>query len=317
MNHLPLVSTRQAFGEELCELGKKIENIVVLNADLSVSTRTSFFAEAFPERFFNAGIAEQNMMGVAAGLSTTGFIPIVSTLAVFAAGRAYDQIRNTICHSALNVKIAGSHSGISMGEDGSSHQSIEDIALMRVIPGMTVLVPADGLETKRALRAAIEHEGPVYMRLGRPEVAAITHRKSSFTLGRAKILRNGNDATIVACGIMVFQALKAADVLKCRGINVRVINMHTVKPLDLEVLSEAAEQTGGIVTAEDHSVIGGLGSAVLEALAWVRTKLPVYQIGIRDTFGESGNPDDLMRKYGLSWENIAKAVEEILSVKGV
>ena len=315
INSPQLMSTRDAYGQVLVEIGKEQKNIVVLNADLSQSTRTSLFAETFPERFFNAGIAEQNMMGVAAGLATTGFIPVVSTLAIFAAGRAYDQVRNTIVHSGLNVKIVATHSGITMGKDGSSHQSIEDIALMRVIPDMTVIVPADALETKKALRATIEYKGPVYIRLGRPEIPVVTDEESPFVIGKADILRKGNDLSIIACGIMVFQALKAADALVSQGIKARVINMHTIKPLDLEILFNAAKETGAILTAEDHSIIGGLGSAVLEALACKETRPPVYRIGVRDVFGESGEPDDLIKKYGLSWKDIVKAAKEVLSLK--
>ena len=315
INSPQLMSTRDAYGQVLVEIGKEQKNIVVLNADLSQSTRTSLFAETFPERFFNAGIAEQNMMGVAAGLATTGFTPVVSTLAIFAAGRAYDQVRNTIVHSGLNVKIVATHSGITMGKDGSSHQSIEDIALMRVIPDMTVIVPADALETKKALRAAIEYKGPVYIRLGRPEIPVITDEKSPFVIGKADILRKGNDLSIIACGIMVFQALKAADALVSQRIKARVINMHTIKPLDLEILFNAAKETGAILTAEDHSIIGGLGSAVLEALACKEPRPPVYRIGVRDVFGESGEPDDLIKKYGLSWKDIVKAAKEVLSLK--
>ncbi len=315
MSSTQLISTRDAFGEELVDIGKKKENIVVLSADLAKATRTSWFAKAFPERFFNVGIAEQNMMGIAAGLSTTGFIPVVSTVAIFAAGRAYDQVRNTIVHSNLNVKITATHSGISMGKDGSSHQAIEDIALMRVIPHMTLIVPADAPETKKALRAAIEYKGPVYIRLGRPEIPVITDEKSPFILGKADILRKGNDLSIIACGIVVPQSLKAADVLASQGIKARVINMHTIKPLDVEVLYNAAKETGAIVTAEDHSIIGGLGSAVLEAFSCKEARPPVYRIGVRDVFGESGEPDDLMRKYGLSWQDIVKAAEEVLSLK--
>jgi transketolase len=315
MSSTQLISTRDAFGEELVDMGKEKENIVVLSADLAKTTRTSWFAKAFPKRFFNVGIAEQNMMGIAAGLSTTGFIPVVSTVAIFAVGRAYDQVRNTIAHSGFNVKIAATHGGISMGKDGSSHQAIEDMALMRVIPDMTVIVPADAPETKKALRAAIEYKGPVYIRLGRPEIPIITDEKSPFILGKADILRKGNDLSIIACGMMVPQSLKAASVLASQGIKARVINIHTIKPLDMEVLYNAAKETGAIVTAEDHSVIGGLGSAVLEAFSCKEARPPVYRIGVRDVFGESGEPDDLMRKYGLSWQDIVKAAEEVLSLK--
>ncbi len=307
-----LISTRDAFGEALLEMGKEREDIIVLSADLAKATRSSFFAKDFPNRFFNAGIAEQNMMGIAAGLSTTGFIPIVSTLSIFAACRAYDQVRNTIVHSGFNVKIVATHSGISMGKDGSSHQSIEDIALMRVIPNMTVIVPADAPETKKALRAAIEYKSPVYIRLGRPKIPIITDGRSPFVIGKAGILRKGSDVTIIACGIMVDQSLKAADVLDSQGIRVRVINMHTIKPLDSEVLRSAAKETGAILTAEDHSIIGGLGSAVLETLACTKNRPPVHRIGIRDVFGESGEPDDLIKKYGLSWQDIVKTARKAL-----
>ena len=314
MNSDKLISTRDAFGEALLEIGRERKNVVALGADLSKTTRTSLFARAFPGRFFNVGIAEQNMMGIAAGLSTTGFIPVVSTLAIFAVDRAYDQVRNTIVHSGFNVKIVATHSGISMGKDGSSHQSIEDIALMRVIPNMTVIVPADAPETKKALRAAIEHKGPVYIRLGRPKIPIVTDENSPFLIGKANVLRKGSDISIIACGIMVDQSLKAADVLASQGIKARVVNMHTIKPLDLEVLSDAAKETSAILTAEDHSIIGGLGSAVLEALACTTNRPPVYRIGIRDVFGESGEPDDLIKKYGLSWQDLVKTARKALSL---
>ena len=309
LNSSRLMSTRDAFGEVLAEIGKEKTNVVVLSADLAEATRASVFAKAFPERFFNVGSAEQDMMGVAAGLATTGFIPVVTSLAIFAAGRAYEQVRNTIAHSNLNVKIIGTHSGISMGKDGSTHQSIEDIALMRVIPNMTVIVPADASETKKAVRATIEHKGPVYFRLGRPELPFITNTKSEFVIGKADILRKGSDVSILACGIMVIEALKTADILTSRRINARVINIHTIKPLDGETISRAAEETGAIIVAEDHSVIGGLGSAVLEALASMGNRPPVYQVGIGDVFGESGNPNNLVKKYGLSAQDIVKNVE--------
>ncbi|MBE0478813.1 transketolase family protein [Candidatus Aerophobetes bacterium] len=308
-----LIATRDAFGEELVEIGKKNKNLVVLSADLAKSTRTIEFATVFPERFFNAGVAEQNMMGIAAGLSTSGFVPIVSTLAIFAAGRAYDQVRNTIAHSRLNVKIVATHSGVSMGKDGSSHQSIEDIALMRVIPHMVVISPADGPETKKALRSAIEYEGPVYMRLGRPELPVVTQHINSFNIGKADVLQEGTDVSIITCGIMVHQALKAAEILSSQNIRAGVINMHTIKPLDVEVIHQAARSTLVILTAEDHSIIGGLGSAVLETLSCANIRPPVYRIGVRDVFGESGSTDQLMKKYELTWENIVQAVHKILN----
>jgi len=308
-----LISTRDAFGETLLEIGKERKDVVVLSADLAKTTRTSLFGKAFPTRFFSVGIAEQNMMGIAAGLSTTGLIPIVSTLAIFAADRAYDQVRNTIVHSGFNVKIVATHSGISMGKDGSSHQSIEDIALMRVMPNMTVIVPADAPETKKALRAAIKHKGPAYIRLGRPKVPIVTDEESPFVIGKANVLRKGSDITIIACGIMVTQAVKSADILASQGIEARVVNMHTIKPFDLEVLHNAAKETKAILTAEDHSIIGGLGSAVLEALSCVGNRPPVYRIGICDVFGESGESDNLIKKYGLSWQDIAKTAKKALS----
>jgi len=315
INSSQLMSTRDAFGEALVEVGKEKKNVIVLTADLSQATRTFLFARVFPERFFNLGICEQNMMGVAAGLATTGFIPVATSLAIFATGRAYEQIRNTIAHSNFNVKIIGSHGGISMGEDGSTHQSIEDIALMRVIPNMTVIVPADAPQTKKAVRAAIEYKGPVYIRLGRPKLPIVTDTKSKFVIGKADVLRRGNDVSIVACGVMVIQALKAADILASRGINARVINMHTIKPLDLKILSLASGETGALIVAEDHSVIGGLGSATLEALACIENRPPVYQVGVYDVFGESGDPNDLIEKYGLSPQSIVKGVERVLPLK--
>jgi transketolase len=295
-------------------LGAENPNIVVLDADLSKSTRTDIFAARFSERFFNVGIAEQNLMGTAAGLALAGKIPFVSSFAVFATGRAFEQVRNSICHARLNVKIVASHGGITVGEDGASHQAVEDIALMRSLPNMTVIVPADAVQTAHAVRAAAEYHGPVYIRLGRMAVPQVYSEDYRFVWGRADVLREGRDATIVACGIMVFQALVAADVLAREGIEVTVINMAMVKPLDLETLLVAARRTGAVVTAEEHSIIGGLGSVVAEALG-EHYPVPLHRVGLPDVFGESGKPEDLLEKYGLTAKHLVAAVHQVLARK--
>lgn len=305
------IATRDAYGEILVELGKKNPRIVVLDADLSKSTKTASFKEAFPERFFNMGVAEADMMGTAAGFAAAGMIPFASTFAVFATGRAYDQLRNSIAYPALNVKIVATHAGITVGEDGGSHQSIEDIAIMRVMPNMTVIVPADGPETKNAVKAAVELDGPVYIRLGRSGVPVLSSEEEPFILGKGKILRNGSDISIIAVGIMVSKALEAAQALSQQGIEARVINLPTIKPLDQDIIIQAARETGGIVTAEEHSIIGGLGGAVSEVTA-ENCPVPVKRVGVRDTFGESGLPELLLEKYGLTSENIVAAVQELL-----
>ncbi len=305
------IATRDAYGEILVELGKKNPRIVALDADLSKSTKTANFKKAFPQRFFNMGVAEADMMGTAAGLAAAGLIPFASTFAVFATGRVYDQLRNSIAYPNLNVKIVATHAGITVGEDGGSHQSIEDIAIMRVMPNMTVIVPADGPETKKAVEAAVEMDGPVYIRLGRSGVPVIFSEEEPFTPGRGKILREGSDISIIAVGIMVSKALEAAQTLSQKGIEARVINMSSIKPLDQDMIVQAARETGGIVTAEEHSIIGGLGGAVSEVTA-ERYPVPVKRVGVQDTFGESGSPELLLEKYGLTPENIVKAVEEIL-----
>ncbi len=305
------IATRDAYGEILVELGKTNPRIVVLDADLSKSTKTANFKEVFPERFFNMGVAEADMMGTAAGLAAAGMIPFASTFAIFATGRAYDQLRNSIAYTALNVKIVATHAGITVGEDGGSHQSIEDIAIMRVMPNMTVIVPADGPETKKAVQAAVELEGPVYIRLGRSGVPVLFTEEEPFTLGKGKILREGKDISIIAVGIMVSKALEAAETLSQQGIEARVINLSTIKPLDEDIIIQAARETGGIVTAEEHSIIGGLGGAVSEVTA-ENCPVPVKRVGVRDTFGESGLPELLLEKYGLTPENIIKAAKEVL-----
>ena len=309
------VATREAYGKALAQLAKTNENVVVLDADLSKSTKTADFKEVCPERFFNMGIAEANMMGVAAGLSTCGKIPFVSTFAMFAAGRAFEQIRNSLCYPRLNVKVCATHAGLTVGEDGASHQAIEDLALMRSIPNMTVICPADDVETEAAIKAIAEFEGPCYVRLGRLPVSTINDAKTyEFKLGKGVTLKDGNDVTIVATGIMVQTALEASDILANEGINARVINIHTLKPLDTELLVNAAKETNAIVTVEEHSIIGGLGSAVAEALG-EEYPVPVLKVGVNDVFGESGKPEELLKAYGLTAEAIVEKVKKSIMLK--
>ena len=304
-------ATRQAYGEALVELGKINKDIVVLDADLTKSTKTSMFQKEFPERHFNVGIAEADLMGTAAGLATCGRIPFASTFAMFAAGRGFEQIRNTIAYPKLNVKIAPTHAGISVGEDGGSHQAIEDIAIMRAIPGMVVLSPADATETKKMVFAAAEYDGPVYIRMGRLGVPVLFDDNYDFQIGIANTLRDGKDVTIAATGLMVAEALKAAEELEKEGISVRVINVGTIKPLDGETILKAAQETKFIVTAEEHSVIGGLGSAVSEFLSEVHpTK--VKKVGIYDKFGQSGTGEELLQKYELTAEKLISVIKENL-----
>lgn len=304
-------STRQAYGEALVELGEKNKNIVVLDADLTKSTKTNLFKEKFPERHINVGIAEADLIGTAAGFATCGKIPFASTFAMFAAGRAFEQIRNTVAYPKLNVKIAPTHAGISVGEDGGSHQSIEDIALMRSIPGMVVLSPADAVETKKMVFAAAEYEGPVYIRMGRLDVPEIFDENYDFKIGVANTLKDGKDATIIATGLMTAKALEAAELLEKDGISVRVLNMGTIKPLDGESVLKAAKETKFIVTAEEHSVIGGLGSAVAEFLTETHPTL-VKKVGIYDKFGQSGKAEELLEKYELTAEKLVAVVKENL-----
>ena len=304
-------ATREAYGEALVELGKINENVVVLDADLSGSTKTSVFKKAFPERHFNVGIAEADLIGTAAGFAACGKIAFASTFAMFAAGRAFEQIRNTVAYPKLNVKIAPTHAGISVGEDGGSHQSVEDIAIMRAIPGMVVLSPADATETKKMVFAAAEYDGPVYIRMGRLGVPVLFDDNYDFQIGIANTLRDGNDVTIAATGLMVAEALKAAEELEKEGISVRVINVGTIKPLDGETILKAAQETKFIVTAEEHSVIGGLGSAVSEFLSEVHpTK--VKKVGIYDKFGQSGTGEELLQKYELTAEKLISVIKENL-----
>ncbi|WP_026476656.1 transketolase family protein [Alkaliphilus transvaalensis] len=305
------IATRDAYGEVLVELGKENDKIVVLDADLSKSTKTHDFSKAFPERFFNIGIAEQNLMGMAAGLSTTGKIPFASTFAMFATGRAFEIIRNSIGYPKLNVKICATHAGITVGEDGASHQALEDIACMRVIPNMTVIVPADGVETKAAIRAITEYNGPVYVRMGRSGVPVLNDENTyKFEIGKGVQLKEGNDVTIIATGIMVSKAMEAAEKLAVEGINARVVNIHTIKPIDTDMIIKAAKETGAIVTVEEHNVIGGLGSAVAEVLV-EHYPAPMKRIGTQDTFGESGKPDELLEKYGLTADAIVDVAKSM------
>ncbi len=308
------LATREAYGEILKELGEKHQNIVVLDADLSKSTKTAVFAKAFPQRFFNVGIAEQNLMGIGAGLAAGGKIPFVSTFAMFAAGRAFEQIRNSICYPKLNVKIAATHAGLTVGEDGASHQSIEDISLMRSVPNMTVIVPADAEETRKAVAFAAEYDGPVYIRLGRMSVPDLFTSDYQFEYGKAVQIVNGSDVTIIATGIMVGSAKQAAEQLREAGISARVLNIHTIKPIDQAAIVKAAADTGAIVTCEEHSIIGGLGSAVAEVLV-ENAPVPMERIGVKDTFGESGTPSTLLVKYQLTADDIVAAAKKVISRK--
>ncbi len=305
-------ATRDSYGETLAELAYEYENLVVLDADLAAATKTGIFKKACPERFIDCGIAEGNMIGVAAGLASTGMIPFASSFAMFAAGRAFEQIRNSVGYPHLNVKIGATHAGISVGEDGATHQCNEDIALMRTIPNMVILNPADDVETKAAVKAAILHNGPVYLRFGRLAVPVInTNPDYKFEIGKGITLKDGNDITIVASGLMVNEALNASEELAKEGINARVINIHTIKPIDKEIIIKAAKETGKIITVEEHSVIGGLGSAVSDVVC-ENYPIPVYKIGVNDEFGRSGPALDLLKLYGLSAENIVKKVKEVL-----
>ncbi len=308
------LATREAYGEILKELGKKYHDIVVLDADLSKSTKTAVFAKAFPDRFFNVGIAEQNLMGVGAGMAVVGKIPFVSTFAMFAAGRAFEQIRNSICYPKLNVKIAATHAGLTVGEDGASHQSIEDISLMRSIPNMTVIVPADAQETRQAVTFAVEYKGPVYIRLGRMSVPDLFTADYNFEIGKAVQLVEGIDVTIMSTGIMVAPAKDAAEELMNAGIRARVLNFHTIKPIDKEAIMKAAKDTGAIVTCEEHSIIGGLGSAVAEVVVETMP-VPMERVGVKDTFGESGKPAALLAKYNLTAQDIVAAARNAISRK--
>ncbi|MCR5792995.1 MAG: transketolase family protein [Lachnospiraceae bacterium] len=307
------IATRESYGNALTQIGREHEDLIVLDADLAAATKTAIFKKEFPERHIDCGIAEANMMGIAAGLSTTGKVPFVSSFAMFAAGRAFEQIRNSIGYPKLNVKIGATHAGISVGEDGATHQCNEDIALMRTIPGMVVLNPSDDIEAKAAVKAAYEHDGPVYLRFGRLAVPVINDNADyTFEIGKGVVLKEGSDVTIVATGLTVSESLMAAEILEADGINAKVVNIHTIKPIDKDLIIACAKETGKIVTVEEHSVIGGLGSAVCDVLS-ENYPTKVMKIGINDTYGESGPALELIKKYGLDKESIAKRVREFVS----
>lgn len=308
------IATREAYGKALVKLGQVNDNVVVLDADLSKSTKTNDFYKAFPDRFFNMGIAEQNLVGAACGLATAGKIPFASSFAMFATGRAFEVIRNSVCYPKLNVKVCATHAGLTVGEDGASHESIEDMAIMRVIPNMTVLVPADAIETEQMIFEAAKFNGPMYVRLGRSAVPTLFDENYKFEIGKGVVVAPGNDATIIACGIMVNEAIIASQTLKSEGINARVINMSTIKPIDKELIITAANETGAIVTAEEHSVIGGLGSAVSEVVS-EESPVVVKKVGVKDVFGESGTPSELLKKHGLTAQDIVVAVKEAIAKK--
>ena len=308
-------ATRESYGEALRDLAGEYKDLIVLDADLAAATKTGVFKKACPERFFDCGIAEANMMGVAAGLAACGKIPFASTFAMFAAGRAYEIVRNSIGYPHLNVKIGATHAGISVGEDGATHQCNEDIALMRTIPGMTIINPSDDVEAKAAVKAALDFEGPVYMRFGRLAVPVINDAETyKFELGKGVVLKDGNDVTIIATGLLVNEAVEAAKVLEAEGISARVVNIHTIKPLDKELICKCAKETGVIVTAEEHSVIGGLGSAVAEAVTEC-CPVPVVKIGVNDEYGHSGPAVDLLKEFGLCADNIVAKVKEAVKLK--
>lgn len=307
-------ATREGYGAALVKLGEKYDNLIVMDADLAAATKTGMFKKAFPDKFYDAGIAESNMIGIAAGLAATGHIVFASSFAMFAAGRAFEQVRNSIGYTHLNVKIGATHAGISVGEDGASHQCCEDIALMRTIPGMVILNPADDVEAEKAVFAAAEYEGPVYLRFGRLAVPRIFDEDYDFRIGKGVELTEGNDVAIIATGLMVNEALMAAEELKKEGINARVINMATIKPLDKDIVIKAAKETGAIVTAEEHNVIGGLGGAVSEVIC-ENYPVPVVKLGVEDTFGRSGPAVELLHLYGLDAEHIVAKAKHAIAMK--
>ena len=311
MAEMKKIATRDSYGKALAELGTEFENLVVLDADLAGATKTGVFQKAFPERHFDCGIAESNMICVAAGLSTTGLVPFASSFAMFAAGRAFEQVRNSIGYPHLNVKIGATHGGISVGEDGASHQCCEDFALMRSIPGMVVMSPADDVEARAMVRAAYEHNGPVYMRFGRAAVPVIHEEGTPFTIGKGEVLRDGSDVAIIANGLMVYEAIQAAETLSQEGISAMVINMATIKPLDEELVLEAAKKCGKVITCEEHSIIGGLGEAVAAVLS-EKLPTPVRRIGVNDEFGHSGPAVALLKQFGLSAEHIVEVAKEFV-----
>lgn len=310
------VSTRVAYGKALAEFGDR-ENIFVFDADLKKCTMSQYFEEKYPERFYNVGIAEANMVGIAAGFAACKATALVHTFAIFASGRVYDQVRNSVAYPGLNVKVIGSHAGLTVGEDGATHQALEDISLMRTIPGMTVIVPCDGFETRLATRALLDMEGPCYLRTGRCPVEVVTDSIEgySFEIGKGVTIKDGRDVTIIACGLMIQEALKAEKLLENEGIHARIIDMHTIKPIDRELIRKAAEETGAIVTCEEHNIIGGLGSAVAEVLTTSNVYAPQEFVGVKDVFGHSGHPFELLKHYGLAPEDIVTATKKAIARK--
>ncbi len=306
-----MIATRDAYGKKLAEIGEKYPRIVVLDADLSGSTKTGIFAKKFPHRFFNMGVAEQDLMGTAAGFALMGKIPYVSTFAMFATGRAWEIVRNSIVYPHLNVKICASHAGLTVGEDGASHQTLVDVALMRVLPGMTVLVPADAIETEQMIEAIAQMEGPVYVRLSRAKFPVIFNSNDRFQIGKAKVLTQGSDVGIIACGLMTAHALEAAQILSGQGIQASVVNLSTIKPLDTETLLNVAQKTKCLVTVEEHSILGGMGAAVSEYLGGVYP-VPIYRVGVKDEFGQSGTAEALLKAYHLMPEDIVLEVKKII-----
>ena len=314
MTELKPTPTRDGFGEEMVILGREDNNIVVVSADLEDATRAEYFKKEFPQRFFSVGIAEQDMVGMAAGLSSMGFVAVTNSFAVFLTNRAYDMIRLDVCYNNCNVKLVASHGGVTVGEDGASAQCLEDFAIMRVLPNMKVICPADYLEAKKATRAMVNEQGPIYMRTSRAPLPIITQESDPFVIGKAKVLRDGKDVTIIACGVMVAEALNAAAKLAQENIQARVINMHTIKPIDQEAIIKAAKETGAIVTAEEHQMFGGLGSAVAEVIAQ-NFCVPIEMVAVQDSFGESGKPEQLLEYYGLKDKNIVDAVKKAIRRK--
>ena len=308
------VPMRDGYGKALMELCEKRKDVMVLDADVAKSTRTVWIRDKYPEHFLDMGISEQDMVGTAAGLALSGMVPFASTYCVFLAGRAWDQIRTTVCYNDLNVKLGGAHAGISVGPDGATHQALEDVALMRVLPNMTVIVPCDAEETRKATLAMAERQGPCFVRFGREAVPVVTDENTPFEIGKARLCREGSDVTVFANGAMVFEAQNAADALAAEGISVRVVDLHTVKPLDEEAVLKAAEETGCVVTAEEHQVNGGMGSAVAECLA-KHCPVPMEFVGMQDSFGESGDPQELMDKYGLNQKTVEEKIRKVLSRK--
>lgn len=306
--------TRDGFGEELAVIGKENKNVVVVSADLEDATRADYFKKTAPERFFSLGIAEQDMVGMAAGFASEGFVAVTNSFAVFLTNRAYDQIRMDVCYNDLNVKLAATHAGVTVGEDGASAQCLEDFAIMRVLPNIKVVCPVDVLEARKATRAMIAEKGPFYIRLSRAPLPVVTDEASPFCFGKANILRDGTDASVIACGVMVSEALSAAEELSKEGISLRVVNMHTIKPLDTEMILKCARETGAIVTAEEHQLIGGLGSAVSEVIVQ-HLPVPVEMVGVKDSFGQTGTPEQLLQYYGLKSSNIVAAVRKVVKRK--